>query len=115
MGFFSWKCAKSEKPVMATVAVRGSPWEFASFAVVVFKDGNRIAGAYDGYGRIVDVELIDYPEDSWRMVIERYYNNETFEELSKNKYDQGQGFFYSDEDLEEIFGVQHERKDQTTS
>jgi len=105
MGFFSWKCAKSEKPVMADIAVRGTPFEFASFVIVIFKDGRRYTGAYDGYGRVVDLELLDYPEDSWRMVIERYYNNETFDELSKNKHDQGQGFFYSDEDLEQEFGV----------
>jgi hypothetical protein len=114
MGFFSWKCAKSEKPVMAEVAVQGTPWSFANDVIVLFKNGNRISGTYDGYGRVDGFELVDRPEDSWRMVIERYYNNETFEELSINKYDQGQGFFYSDEELEEIFGVQHERKDQTT-
>jgi hypothetical protein len=115
MGFFSWKCAKSEKPVMAEVAVQGSPWQFASKVIVLFNNGDRISGTYDGYGRVNGFELVDHPEERWRMVIEDYYNKETFEELSKNKYDQGQGFFYSDEDLEELFGVQHEREDQTTS
>jgi hypothetical protein len=105
MGFFSWRCAKSDKPVMAEVAVRGSPWEFASKVIVLFKDGDRISGTYDGYGRVDGFELIDYSEERWRMVIEKYYNNESFEELPQNKYDQGQGFFYSDEDLEEEFGV----------
>jgi hypothetical protein len=38
------------------------------------------------------------------MVISKYYNGESFDILPKNKYDRGQGFFYSDEDLEEIFG-----------
>ena len=40
------------------------------------------------------------------MVIKKYYNEETFDELSRNKHDPGQGFFYNDEDLEEIFGVE---------
>ena len=40
----------------------------------------------------------------WRMVIEKYYNNETFDQLSQNKHDRGQGFFYNDEDLVEEFG-----------
>ena len=73
MGFFSWQCAKSEKPVMAEVAVRGSNWEFASDVVVLFKNGDRITGIYDGYGRVNGFELVDLPEDRWRMVIEKYY------------------------------------------
>ena len=105
MGFFSWKCAKSDKPVMAGIAVRNTPWEFASNVIVLFKNGRRIAGSYDGYGRIAEFELIDHPEESWRMVIERYYNGEAFEDLPQNKYDQGQGFFYNDEDLKEEFGI----------
>jgi hypothetical protein len=37
------------------------------------------------------------------MVIEKYYDNETFDKLPQNKYDRGQGFFYNDDELEEIF------------
>ena len=103
MGFFSWQCAKSEKPVMAEVAVRGSNWEFASDVVVLFKNGDRITGTYDGYGRIGELELTDYHESQWRMVIEKYYDNETFDKLPQNKYDRGQGFFYNDDELEDIF------------
>jgi hypothetical protein len=106
MGFFSWQCAKSNKPVMAEPAVIASPWQFASEVVVLFKNRNRITGTYNGYGCIGEVELLDWPEDSWRMVIKKYYNEETFDELSRNKHDPGQGFFYNDEDLEEIFGVE---------
>jgi hypothetical protein len=105
MGFFSWRCAKSDKPVMAEVAVRNTPWAFASRVVVLFKNGDRVSGTYDGYGRVDGFELIDHPEERWRMVIDQFYDGETFEQLSQNKYDQGQGFFYNDEDLEEEFGV----------
>ena len=105
MGFFSWRCAKSDKPVMAEIAVRNTPWQFASDVIVLFKDGRRAQGTYDGYGRVGELELLDYREETWRMVIDRYYNGETFDQLSKNKYDQGQGFFYNDEDLEQEFGV----------
>ena len=66
MGFFSWRCAKSNKPVMAEVAVRGTPWEFASNVVVLFNNGDRISGTYDGYGRVDGFELIDYPEEEMR-------------------------------------------------
>lgn len=105
MGFFSWQCAKSNKPVMAEVAVQGTPWAFASDVIVLFKNGQRVQGTYDGYGRIGELELVDHREETWRMVIERYYNGETFEDLPKNKYDPGQGFFYDDADLEKEFGV----------
>ena len=50
-------------------------------------------------------ELVDHHDESWRMVIERYYNGEVFEDLPQNKYDHGQGFFYNDEDLAQEFGV----------
>lgn len=105
MGFFSWQCAKSNKPVMAEVAVQGTSWEFASKVIVLFKNSDSMHGTYDGYGRIDGLELIDLPQDHWRMVIEKYYNGEKFDQLEKNPWDQGQGFFYSDEELEEIFGV----------
>ncbi len=103
MGFFSWQCAKSEKPVMAELAVRGSTWEFASDVIVLFKNGDRISGRYDGYGRVDGFELVDLDESRWRMVIRRYHNEETFDQLPQNKHDPGQGYFYSDEDLTELF------------
>ena len=90
---------------MAEVAVQGTPWAFASRVIVLFNNGNRISGTYDGYGRVDGFELVDRPEESWRMVIEDYYNGEQFEDLPKNKYDQGQGFFYDDEDLAQEFGI----------
>lgn len=105
MGFFSWRCAKSDKPVMAEVAVQGTPFAFASDVIVLFKNGDRISGTYDGYGRVNGFELVDHSEERWRMVIKDYYNGETFEDLPKNKYDHGQGFFYDDADLEQEFGV----------
>ena len=110
MGFFSWRCAKSGRPVMAQVAVKNSPWEFASCAVVLYKNGSKIAGPYDGYGRILhqgeEVELTEMAEENWRIVIERYYQDERFEDFpAKNAWDQGQGFFYDDADLEREFGV----------
>ena len=105
MGFFSWQCAKSNKPVMAQVAVQGTPWAFASEVVVLFRNSDRISGTYDGYGRVGAFDLTDYPDERWRMVIKDYYNGETFDQLPQNKYDQGQGFFYNDEDLAGIFGL----------
>ena len=110
MGFFSWRCAKSDRPVMAQVAVKNTPWEFASRAVVLYKNGSKISGQYDGYGRILhqgeEVELTEMAEENWRLVIEQYYQGERFEDFPvKNAWDRGQGFFYDDADLEREFGV----------
>ena len=104
MGFFSWKCAKSEKPVMADMGVHNTPWNYASDVVVLFKNGDRISGRYDGYGRVDGFELVDLDESRWRMVIRRYYNEETFDQLPQNKHDPGQGWFYNDDELEQFFG-----------
>ena len=105
MGFFSWECAKSKKPVMSSYAVQDTPWAFASEVVVLFNDGDRITGTYDGYGRINGYDILEVGEHNWRMVIERYYTGETFDQLAPNETDQGQGYFYEDRDLVEIFGA----------
>lgn len=107
MGFFSWRCAKSDKPVMADMGVHNTPWHFASDVVVLFKNGDRISGRYDGYGRVDGFELVDLDESRWRMVIRRYYNEETFDQLPQNKHDPGQGWFYDDADLDEFFNEYH--------
>ena len=106
MGFFSWQCAKTKKPVMAHDAVVGSPYEFSSEVVVLFKNGSQVRGRYDGYGRVygdVLFELVECPESDWRMIIKDYYDGEEFEQLPQNRPDPGQGFFYGDEDLQQIF------------
>ena len=108
MGFFSWQCAKTKKPVMADIGVRGSPWEFASKVRVLLKDGSVLRGSYDGYGRVIgdaEIELVEIPESQWRMVIEDYYDGESFDQLEPNKHEPGQGWFWNDEDLKEVFGV----------
>lgn len=103
MGFFSWQCAKTKKPVMSSYAVGNGPFDFSSKVVVLFKNGDRLSGTYDGYGRVDGFEIVDYPEERWRMVIQKYYNGETFDDLPQNNHEPNQGFFWDDEDLAEIF------------
>jgi len=105
MGFFSYQCAKSQKPVMNIYAVGNGPFAFSSKVVVLFKNGDRISGDYDGYGRVGGVELVDFPDSAFKVVISKYYNGESFDELGPNRHEPGQGYFYSDEDLEYIFNV----------
>lgn len=109
MGFFSWRCAASDRPVMAEDAVRNTPWAIACRVVVLFRDGGRIIGTYDGYGRVYnesrEVDLMDYSESDWRMAILCYYSSQSFDQLKPNKHDRGQGFFYSDQDLIDFHGI----------
>ena len=74
----------------------------------MFKDGSVVQGRYDGYGRVIgniEVELLEFPETNWRMVIEDYYDGETFDQLEKNKNEPKQGWFWDDNELKEIFSV----------
>jgi len=96
---------------MSSYAVSNTPWDFASKVVVVFKDGDRLSGTYNGYGSVLsnasEYDIANVGEDNWRMVIKQYYAGETFDQLPQNKHDQGQGFFYGDADLEIIFRNQN--------
>ena len=108
MGFFSWQCAKTQRPVMAEPGVAGTPWYFASDVIVLFSNGDRITGSYDGYGRVGSVDLMDYSADQWRMVIRRYYDQESFDQLAPNKNEPWQGWFWDDADLARVFEVDTE-------
>lgn len=108
MGFFSWSCAKTKKPIMADCGVRKSPWEFSSRVVVLFKNGDILTGVYDGYGRVSGFELTDIPESQWRMVILDYYNDETFDQLEENGHEPNQGWFYGNNELAQIFNCGHD-------
>lgn len=109
MGFFSWRCAASDLPIMAEDAVFNTPWAIACRVVVLFRDGGRIIGTYDGYGRVYgdqgEVDLMDYRETDWRMAILSCYSSQTFDQLKPNRSDRGQGFFYSDQELTDFWGI----------
>lgn len=55
MGFFSWNCpCCSHSARSAHATNRTSAW--MSKVVVCFKNGDRLSGEYDGYGRIGDMD-----------------------------------------------------------
>jgi hypothetical protein len=61
MGFFSWECKG------CTHSVReGHPSDWMTKAVVLERDGSRVIGFYDGYGRVGSGEFeilnVDHPE-----------------------------------------------------
>lgn len=102
MGFFSWRCAKeSDVPIMAKYAVSGSEYDFLSKVVVLFEYGDKLTGTYDGYGCVNDYDLVD-TQRRWKMVIAKWYANETYDDLMGNDNDPGQGYFYGDDDLKRI-------------
>jgi hypothetical protein len=101
MGFYSYTCAKTNLPIMASVS-----WgdEYAK-VVVLGESGSFFKGVYDGYGRVLtpdgtEVEMEDSKILSGRLklVLLKFYENERFEELGKSHSDPGQGHFH-DEDL----------------
>jgi hypothetical protein len=107
MGYFSWTCAKTKKPILAPV----NDWFGRNFSkvVVVRKDGKTMEGSYDGYGRVEcdDFTIEDVSEKiniKFKLVLQSFYNEETFAELGKNERDPRQGFFFEDQELIQIFG-----------
>jgi hypothetical protein len=95
---------------MADVWGRDHPLRRTSDVVLLTQTGTVVQGKYNGYGVIyadngLEVDLRDDCESAWRMVIAAYYQGEKFGDLPQNQNDLGQGYFYSDEDLAEIFGV----------
>lgn len=108
MGCFSYCCVKSGKQIQAFHNVQETPWEFASKVIVLFKNGGRIIGNYDGYGGIdmgsnARLSLNDSDSSDWRMIIETYYEGEAFNFFHRpNPNGEDQGF--SDPDtLEQEF------------
>jgi hypothetical protein len=106
MGFFSWLCAKSNKPVLHS----SGDWYGREFSKVVVVTPKSVAyGEYDGYGTVLtdmgELEVLESVESGTaKLVLERFYNGEKFAQLPVCKSDPGQGHFYSMDDLAKIFG-----------
>lgn len=116
MGFFSYTCAKSNLPALASTS-----WDDHPFTQVVLfdKDGVLAEGTYDGYGRIFGtcrsggdvLELVDggyyglIEEGELKLVLKLYSDpSDSFETLGRSGYDPGQGHFH-DEDFIEACSV----------
>ncbi len=105
MGFFSKTCAKTNLPVI-TVHREGGFKELAS-VIVLYPDGRKLEGDYDGYGRIIvdgkevpifDIDTEGFVGKHWddvKFVIRKYYEGETYDQLGKSGRELGQGFFMS--------------------
>lgn len=93
MGFFSKKCAVSKIPVMSSYV--GAP--VLSDVVALTPNGSVVRGTYDGYGRI-NGEDIDF--ESVKLVLAPFYTGQTYGELGKSPWDDGQGYFYGDDEVD---------------
>ena len=102
MGFFSFTCAKTQLPILASTS-----WdEKYSKVVVLDEDGSKLKGIYDGYGRVmgnigeVELDYADVEGGNVKLVLQKFYNGESFEALGKSHSDPGQGHFHDEEKIE---------------
>jgi hypothetical protein len=103
MGFFSYTCAKTNLPVLASTS-----WpEKYSRVVVLDDEGNKFSGSYDGYGIVItragaEIELDDSSilSGKTKLVLRKFYDGETFEDLGRSNNDPGQGHFHNEDKIE---------------
>jgi hypothetical protein len=122
VGFFSNLCAKSGESIPVY------PWaklpKEQSHIVSVLPDDTVIEGIYNGYGRVVtpqgEVNLLKATEDvfkklnldssfksvysSQKWVKKKYYKNEKYKDLEFSKHDETQGYFYDQDQRDELNG-----------
>jgi hypothetical protein len=108
MGFYSYTCAKTNLPIMASTSWGDS---FSS-VVVLSEDGNIFRGSYDGYGRVftsdgMEVELNDSSIMSGKvkLVSGSFYKGEKFSSLEKSRNDPGQGHFHDPDKVEKWYSL----------
>ena len=107
MGFFSKICAKTYKPVVHQH--RGYPE--LSKIVVLFPNGKKMQGIYDGYGRVDGKDLCPggYNEEAWteqKWVLASAYKGEKYDELGPSHDELGQGHFMADEFLDHCMKIE---------
>lgn len=93
MGFFSKTCAKTYLPICAPERC-----ERLSKVVVLYPDGTKLEGEYDGYGRVDGVDILKdgYDHDKWndiKFVWQEKYDGESYQDLGKSHDELAQGYF----------------------
>jgi hypothetical protein len=106
MGFFSKTCAKTHLPIVADCV----GYSKLNNIVVLYPDGRKIEGSYDGYGRVDGEDLCPngYDHDLWeslKFVIADSYEGESYKDLGKSHNELAQGYFMSDKFLEHCMVV----------
>ena len=92
MGFFSKTCAKTYLPICSSFKNKR-----LSQVVVLYPDGKKLEGEYDGYGRVDGVQLLeDCSSEEWdklKFVWQESYEGETYKDLGKSHDELAQGYF----------------------
>jgi hypothetical protein len=103
MGFFSWNCKECGASMRA--ANTGSA-HWLSRVVVMFRNGTRLIGEYDGYGRVNGRDI-----DEYGNAFPTCYHQACWHKAGKPEYSEGgsdqagdQGFFcgYADDPPEPV-------------
>lgn len=99
MGFFSKTCAKTHLPICASARC-----DRLSQVVVLYPDGQKLEGEYDGYGRVDGVDILPngYDHDKWekiKFVWKEKYEGESYKDLGKSHNELAQGYFMDEEFL----------------
>jgi hypothetical protein len=102
MGFYSYTCAKTHLPVLNFHSCRDKEMYTV---VVLFPNGDKVTGEYDGYGRVSGVENIypDIDEGRLKWILKKFYNGEGFNDVGLSHHDPGQGHFHDIPKLKEAF------------
>ena len=69
--------------------------------MVLYPNGKKLEGSYDGYGRVNGIDLLPdgYVEKKWdaiKFVLKDKYAGESYKELGKSGDELAQGYFMSD-------------------
>ena len=100
MGFSSFTCAITNLPILNHTSWGGIPDAYK--VVLLFKNGDRVTGSYDGYGRVhtdggatVDDIYDSIEKKTVKMVLQKFCTPEdTFKTVGKNHHEPGQGHFH---------------------
>ena len=99
MGFFSWRCSKSN--ISIPTMYLNMPRKYSE-VVLVTPDNRCLRGVYDGYGRIIsdsgdEINILSEVEEINQVKLVRAdkFNGEKYSELEPSKDCPYQGFFYS--------------------
>lgn len=105
MGSFGWNCNECGHPVLGFCYPGYNKY---SQAVVIFPNGDRWTGEYDGYGRLGGVDLVnDVGGREWRIVHAPCYDGQDFNYLKTEEevgHDDTQAGGYDEHKMEEAFG-----------
>jgi len=101
MGFSSYTCAKTNLPILNSNSWGYMPETYE--VVMLFKNGDRVTGSYDGYGRVdldigVAVESIHAAMENKeaKLVLQKFCTpGDTFESIvGFSRREPGQGHFH---------------------